>query len=78
MKQIDSSRERGHPLRVALGRGGVIRGLDLALRTMRAGESCRVWMAGSYGYGPKGVKGEIPPNAPLLMDIEVLGWELPA
>jgi FKBP-type peptidyl-prolyl cis-trans isomerase len=76
MKQIDSSRDRGCPLKVQLGRGGVVRGLEAALAAMVAGERSRVWMAGSYGYGKKGVKGEVPPNCPLVMDVELIGWEV--
>ena len=78
MKQIDSSRERGRPLQVVLGDRAVVQGLEAALRSMTAGERSRVWMAGSYGDGRKGVKGEVPPNCPIVMDVEVLGWEAAA
>jgi FKBP-type peptidyl-prolyl cis-trans isomerase len=74
-KLIDSSRDRGRPLRFRLGLGEVVRGLDAAVAAMSPGERSMVWIAGSFGYGRAGVKGEVPPDAPLLMEVEVLGWE---
>ena len=76
-KDIGDSRVKNRPLTFRLGHREVIRGWDFALRTFRLGEKSTVWVAASYAYGDKGVKGEIPPKRSLMFEIELIGWEAP-
>lgn len=49
--EIDSSRERGEPLAVLLGHGGLIPGVERALEGRAAGERFEVEVSPADGYG---------------------------
>jgi len=51
--------------------GGTLKGLDLGVRGMRVGGQRRLLVPPSLAYGDKGV-GEIPPNATLTIDVQLL------
>lgn len=53
----------------------VIRGLDLAVATMKKGEHAEIIIASEYGYGEEGMHGIIPENATLIYDIELINWK---
>jgi peptidylprolyl isomerase len=69
--QFDSSRERGEPLTLPVGRGGCISGWDIALQQMSVGQTVRLVVPPALGYGRKG-KAPIPGNAVLCFEIELL------
>ena len=71
-QEFDSSRKRGKPFEFVVGKGYVIRGWDIALSQMKVGETRRVTIPPSLGYGERGVPGAIPKNATLVFDIELL------
>ncbi len=48
---VDSSRDRGEPLAIMVGRGGLIAGVESALRGKAAGERFDVRVAPEDGYG---------------------------
>ena len=50
---IESSRERGEPVAVLLGRGGMIAGVERALEGRTAGERFSVTVAAEDAYGPR-------------------------
>ncbi|MDE1899421.1 MAG: peptidylprolyl isomerase [Xanthomonadaceae bacterium] len=50
---IESSRERGEPVAVLLGRGGLIAGVERALEGRAAGEQFSVTVAAEDAYGPR-------------------------
>ena len=50
---IESSRERGEPIAVLLGRGGLIAGVERALEGRTAGERFSVTVAPEEAYGPR-------------------------
>ena len=56
----------------------VIRGWDLAIMEMKAGETRQLVIPSDLGYGPKGAGGKIPGGATLFFDVTLieLGGEL--
>lgn len=71
---FDSSRGRGEPFTFTLGTGGVIKGWDLGVATMRRGERAILRCQPKYAYGAAGSPPKIPPNATLEFDVELLRW----
>ena len=69
---FDNSRARETPLRFVLGSGEMIKGWDEGLKGMRVGGIRRLVVPPSLGYGDKGVKGVVPPDAVLTFEIELL------
>lgn len=55
----------------AKGAGGTLEGLDLGVRGMRVGGRRVLLVPPELAYGKRGV-GEIPPNATILVDVELL------
>ena len=62
--------------RVVAMDGSMIRGWDVAIRTMREGERSTVRVIDpAYAYGPGGVPPFVPPNAEVVIDLEILNIE---
>ncbi len=72
-KQFDSSRDRGVPSNFRIGVGEVIKGWDEGLMTMKVGGRRRFVIPAALGYGAVGRPPDIPGNATLLFDVELLG-----
>jgi peptidylprolyl isomerase len=70
--QFRSSYEEGQPLRVHVGRREVIAGLELGLLGMRVGGRRRLVISPHLAYGQRGVPGVVPPNAVLIVEVELL------
>jgi FKBP-type peptidyl-prolyl cis-trans isomerase len=70
--EFDSSRARCDPLDLALGAGGVIRGLEQGIAGMRVGGKRRLTIPPALGYGEQGDGGIVPPNATLVFEVELL------
>ncbi|MBI2042392.1 MAG: FKBP-type peptidyl-prolyl cis-trans isomerase [Candidatus Nealsonbacteria bacterium] len=69
--KFDSSLDRGQPFAFQLGAGTVIKGWELGVLGMKAGEKRRLIIPPSLGYGQTGI-GPIPANATLIFEVELL------
>ncbi|GJQ77441.1 FKBP59 [Trypoxylus dichotomus] len=73
--QFDSSRTRSQPFEFDLGKGSVIKAWDIGVATMKKGEIAILMCAPEYAYGKKGSPPNIPPDATLKFEVEVIGWK---
>ena len=71
-KVFDSSIERRNPISFELGTGSVIRGWDEGIALMNIGDKFRLIIPADLGYGARGAGSDIPPNATLLFDVELV------
>jgi peptidylprolyl isomerase len=71
--KFDSSVDRGQPYTFVIGMGGVIRGWDEGIMSMKIGGKRRLIVPPHLGYGARGRGGVIPPNATLIFEVELLG-----
>ena len=71
-KKFDSSKDQGEPFSFKLGVGEVIKGWDEGVDGMMAGGQRKLWVPPHLAYGRQGALPEIPPNAELIFEIELL------
>lgn len=69
---FDSSYERGQPFQTVLSRKKVIAAWVEGLKGMKVGGQRRLYVPAEMGYGERGFRDKIPPNANLIFDIELL------
>lgn len=74
-RKFDSSVDRGMPYEFPLGRKRVIAGWDEGVALMKKGGKMQFIIPGKLAYGERGYPGVIPPNATLVFDVELLGFE---
>ena len=70
-KQFDSSLGDA-PFSFKLGVGEVIAGWDEGVAGMMVGGKRKLWVPPQLGYGRQGALPEIPPNAELIFEVELL------
>jgi len=69
--EFDSSRRKGKPMEYRFGVQSMIEGWNEGLSTMKVGGRRKLVIPGPLGY-PMGRPPDIPPNATLLFDLELL------
>ena len=71
--KFDSSKDRGQPFEFQLGQRDVIAGWDEGVKGMKVGGTRILTIPSAMGYGARGAGGDIPPNAALVFEVELLG-----
>jgi FKBP-type peptidyl-prolyl cis-trans isomerase len=72
-KVFDASWKRNEPFVFTLGQGAVIKGWDQGVPGMKIGGRRELVIPANLAYGSKGAGSSIPPNAPLVFVIDLLG-----
>lgn len=72
---FDSSVARKTPYTFTLGRQEVVAGWEDGMLGMKVGEKRHLIIPPSEAYGEEGAGGTIPPNATLIIDVELLKVE---
>ncbi len=68
---FDSS-EQEEPFIFKIGNREVVKGLDLGIRLLKKGGKAILYLPASLGYQQFGVEGSVPPNSPLIYEVELL------
>ena len=68
--EFDRSRQ-GDFFKFTLGVGQVIKGWDEGLQKLKHGDKAIILIPSRLGYGARGAGGSIPPNAPLVFEVEI-------
>jgi uncharacterized damage-inducible protein DinB len=76
-KKFDSSVDRKEPLKFTQGRRQVISGWEVGFQGMKVGGKRRLFIPYQLAYGEAG-RGQIPPKAELIFDVELLDVSEPA
>jgi FKBP-type peptidyl-prolyl cis-trans isomerase len=73
--KFDSSVDRNEPFALTLGAGMVIKGWDEGIVGMKVGGKRKLTIPSNMAYGPSGHPPVIPPNSPLVFDVELIEIE---
>lgn len=69
---LENSYEEEGPIEFTIGDGEAIMGIEEGLLMMRQGGKRRLVIPPELAYGRRGVGEQIPPNATLIIDVELL------
>ena len=68
--EFDRSPE-GNYFEFTVGIGEVIKGWDYAFQRLKLGDKALILIPSGLAYGYEGVTGVIPPNTPLLFEVDI-------
>ena len=71
-KLLDSSLKRGEPWSFVLGSGQVIKGWDEGFKDMKVGGKRRLIIPSEMAYGKRGARTQVPPDTPLMYEVELV------
>ena len=69
---FDASERAGRPYRFPVGESRVIPGWDEGLLLLNQGSKATFLIPSDLAYGTRGMPGAIPPNSPLVFDVELV------
>jgi peptidylprolyl isomerase len=69
---FDSSIKKSEPVRITVGVNQVIQGWDMGLQLMKKGGKIKLIVPAELAYGAKGYQNKVPPNTPIILDIEMV------
>jgi FKBP-type peptidyl-prolyl cis-trans isomerase len=72
LKKIESTHDRKQPFTFLLGAGEALRGVEEGVSTMKVGGKRRLFVPPTLAYGLAGSGRDIPPNAELVFEVELL------
>lgn len=71
-KIFDSSYQKNSPITFQVGAGQIIKGIELGIIGMKIGGKRQLVIPADLAYGAAGQGSVIPPNTPLIFEIELL------
>jgi len=74
-KEFDSSAKAGKPIEFPLGQGQVIPGWDEGIALLNKGSKAILLIPSSLAYGTRGAGADIPANAPLRFEVELVDFQ---
>lgn len=66
------SKDRGKPVAFKIGTSHVMKAWNEGVPGMRVGGKRRLLVPSHLGYGPEGAGEQVPPNADLIIEVELL------
>jgi FKBP-type peptidyl-prolyl cis-trans isomerase len=74
-KRYDNTHERGEPFYFTLGNNQALAGFDQGIQGMKVGGKRRLVVPPSLAYGAAGFGKQVPPNATLTFEVELVSVE---
>lgn len=71
-EQYDSNEELGEPIPLKTNIGMMVKGWEEGLLMMHVGDKGRIMIPNALGYGDDGYLDKVPPQADLIIDIEIV------
>lgn len=71
-KEFSATDDPDIPMELTIGNGMQIKGWDEGITGMRVGGKRQLRIPASAAYGAKGAPPLVPPNAPLIMDVQLV------
>lgn len=72
---FESSYQRKKPFTFTIGKKETILGLDIGVEGMREGGKRKIIIPPNLAYGEGGVRGQVPPNAVVIFEVELIKVE---